>query len=329
MKLYRYMPQALDYNIRPVYSDNRINRSSITFPSVYNTGIKENDRVYSELFIKKSQSDRMEKIDNILIFIHGFGTKKKKLSNYYYFASSIADRGIPCIFLNLPFHLKRRPKGEASGGRIIYFDDIQTLDFFHQAVLDTRRLAEIISHIFDPANIDICGISMGSIVSAIAIAFEDKIRRCILLLGGGHWEEIHWNGLLRYILKGNCSDKNISNRQECREIYKEFPEFLRQLKSSRSKVLSDNFDKISDIKVEIPKACFLCDPLAFGHLIDPLKVLMINSRFDMYFSRRSTRYLWKELGKPEIRWFSRLHSSSILKNKKVLEIVNNFLNKKD
>ena len=331
MKLYKYKPQALDYNIKSIdsYSENSISHFSISFPSVYSTGIKENDRVYSESFIKTSQHESKEGIDSILILVHGFGTKKKKLSNYHYFASSIADGGIPCIFLNLPFHLKRRPPGEASGDRIVYFDDIQTLDFFHQSVVDTRRLIEIISDIYNPANIDICGISMGSMVSAIAAAFDNTIRRCVLLIGGGHWEEIHWNGALRYILKSGCSDKNTSSRQECREAYKEFPGFIKQLKSNNSKVLTENFDNISELKKVIPKACFLCDPMAFGHMLDPSKVLMINSRFDLYFSRRSTKYLWRELGKPEIKWLNRLHSSNIMKNKKVLETVQKFLTEKD
>ncbi|MFC2145311.1 alpha/beta hydrolase, partial [Actinomycetota bacterium] len=331
MNIYNYKPQTLDYNINSIYSssENSINRFSITFPSVYSTDIKENDRVYSELFINNSQSERKGEIDNILIFVHGFGTKKKKLSNYYYFASSLADRGIPCILLNLPFHLKRKPPGEVSGGRIVYFDDIQTLDFFHQSVVDIRRLAEIISDIYNPGNIDICGISMGSMISVIAAALEDKIRRCVLLIGGGNWEEVHWNGALKYILKGDCSDKNISNRQECMETYKEFPGFLKQLKSSNNKVLTDNFENISELRKVIPKACFLCDPLAFSHMMDPSKVLMINSRFDLYFSRKSTKYLWEELGKPEIKWLNKFHSSTILKNEKVLKMIQNFLVKKD
>jgi hypothetical protein len=71
--------------------------------------------------------------------------------------------------------------------------------------------------------------------------------------------------------------------------------------------------------------CFLFDPVSFAHKIEPSKVLMINSRLDHYFSRKSASMLWNALGKPEIHWLNKMHRSSVLSNKKVLSIIRRFI----
>ena len=141
----------------------------------------------------------------MLIFLHGFSTKDEKLKNYYRFINNILNIDTACLFINLPFHLNRSPQSEASGNSIIYFDDVDTLLFFHQCVVDVRKAIDIVEKIISPDEINICGISLGSIVSVISMAVDKRISKGIFLLGGGNWKEIHWNGISRYILKGNCA----------------------------------------------------------------------------------------------------------------------------
>ena len=260
-----------------------------------------------------------------MILVHGFATRDSRLDNYHSFACSMAERGITSIFIELPFHLRRTPEDESSGRRLIYFDDVQTLEFFHQAVVDIRRLIDISQEIFSPSNIYLSGISMGCMVSTIVLAYDSRIDRAALLIGGGNWEEIHWNGVLRFILKGDCSRESADKKRvECRKAYRDFADFLEEFKRSGKDKLTAGLENNKDLRQFTPKECFLCDPMAFGHMVDQGKVLMINSRFDMYFSRRSARYLWKELGRPRIRWINNLHSSKILKNKRIQRIVFDF-----
>ena len=329
MELYRYKKTLVDNSSYTMSSPTKINgliRYDLSFPSPVNTAIKNNDTVHAQIFQKQNDASvQLESAGDILILIHGFAAKEKGLDSYHTFIASMAKRGITIIFINLPYHLKRTPQGESSGQKLIAFNDIQTLEFFHQAVVDIRRLLDISEKIFDHPNIYLCGVSMGCMVSNIVLAFEGRINSAALLLGGGNWEEVHWKGTLRYVLNGDCSKDSINKKRvECRETYKDFPHFLEELKKTNKNSLSTELDDLKDLKEVTPKSCFLCDPMAFGHMVNPDRVLMINSRFDLYFSRRSSKYLWKELGKPQIKWVNIFHSSKILEKKKIINLVYDF-----
>jgi hypothetical protein len=157
------------------------------------------------------------------------------------------------------------------------------------------------------------------------MAFDDRIKRAALLIGGGNWEEVHWRGALRYVLKGDCSlNSNDTKRVVCKKTYQVFPSFLDEFKRTEKSDLSPDLIKLEELKKVTPKVCFLCDPTAFGHMVDPDRILMVNSRLDFYFSRRSTKYLWEELGRPRIRWINRFHSSKILIDQKIQDMIYGF-----
>lgn len=339
-ELYNYNKSNPDYNLEESDAKNNFIREYIlTYNSPYQTGLEINDRAYARLFLNKeiikSKTGKSNKTagnegKSFLILAHGFSTAKKKLERYYSFINEMTLNNLSCAFINLPFHLNRTPNGEKSGERLIYFDDIQTLLFFHQSVVDIRRLADIITEIINVKNIYICGISMGSMISLITMANDERIKRGVFLIGGGNWEEIHWKGILRFILRGNCiyQDKRYNNktrREACREIYSCFPEFLKEFKKLQCKNINIDFKELPELKKVTGRMCFLCDPLAFAHKINPRNVLMINSRFDFYFSRKSTIQLWKELGRPEICWLNKSHTSSILTSKKIISKIQDFL----
>jgi hypothetical protein len=329
MGLYEYKNNPVnysDYKLSPAEAPGGILTYDLEFHSPFTSGIKRNDAVHARIFQKNNKSSDMPvSSEEIMILVHGFATRDRRLGNYYDFALSMAKKNITSIFIDLPYHLKRTPEGESSGGRVVSFDDVQTLDFFHQAVVDIRRLIDISSNIVKPSKIYICGISMGCMISTIALAFDKRIDKASLLLGGGNWEEVHWKGVLKFILNGDCSkDSTNKKRVECRKAYGYFPAFLKKFKRSEKEGLDASLKGFEDLKKFTPKACFLCDPMAFAHMADPDRILMINSRFDLYFSRKSTIHLWNELGKPEIRWINNLHSSKILRNKRLQNTIYEF-----
>ncbi len=325
---------ARDLNIRLSESRYNINtpdlklqknlykRYTLTFDSPYRTGITENDRVYSDVFLNKAKQAP------VLLLLHGLGTSPSRLKNYYCFIENIIKNGLSCMFLNLPFHLNRTPSGEKSGERNLYFNDIDTLKFYHQSVVDIRRLLDIADINFEFSRSMICGFSMGSMIAALALAFEKRFSKGILVLSGGNWHEIHWHSYLAYILKGNCleNEGDIITKEKCHQIYEKYPYFLSEFKKVKAPDMLD-LQLPSDpvMKDKTVKMCFLCDPLTFAHMIDPGKIMMINSRFDHFFSRRSTDQLWNALGNPEIHWFNSLHSSGLLCRRKVQKIIVDFI----
>ncbi len=343
MDLYRYDHKKLSYSLEETgKKSNGIKEYKLTYNSPYQTGIEANDTVHVRLFLNKdlvkeknhnlnnNSSHNNNNNNHILILVHGFSSSKRKLINYYGFIDKMNSNNISCAFINLPYHLDRTPTGEKSGERLIYFDDVGTLLFFHQSVVDIKKLIDILSRITASKNIYICGISLGSMISMIAMANENRIDKGVFLLGGGNWEEIHWRGILRFVLKGNCTYgdkkyKNKTRRETCREIYSGFPGFLEKIKKSNYKNIKMDLENLPELKEATTKMCFLCDPLAFTSKIKPRKIFMINSRFDFYFSRKSTNQLWEELGKPKIHWLNKLHSGKILTNEKIIMEIKNFL----
>ncbi|MBN2073586.1 MAG: hypothetical protein JW770_06550 [Actinobacteria bacterium] len=348
--LYNYPADKVDLNIG--YSDIEdpdLMKIVLSCSSPYPTGISKNDTVHAEIFLKKTMVEKntLKKLAGgqllpyvpgktgkvlndparLIILIHGFSTRSKRINNYYYFAESMARHGIPCIFVNLPLHLNRTPEKEKSGDRLIYFDDVETLEFFHQSVVDIRKLLNILFMIASPLKIYICGISLGSMVSVVTMANEERIDKGIFLIGGGIWEEIHWKGVLKYVLKGNCTKKDATTWQDCHEIYSNFPRFLEIFKKIKnSSNLTFDMKNFPELKKAVTKFCFLCDPVAFAHRIDPARVLMINSKMDFYFTKRSTSSLWEALSRPRIVWLNSLHTSKILTSSSVINEIFGFIN---
>jgi len=345
MKLYNYSKsEKLNYNIEKAEDNlsgkNHLQKYILTFNSPYRTGVAENDSVHCELFLNQGcnlctaaeakpeyiNNARLKTaIDTLLIVIHGFSTKKTKMDNYYYFISKAIEKNVSCAFINLPFHLHRSPKKEKSGERLIYYDDVQTLKFFHQSVVDVKKFIDIISNILQIKNTTLFGLSLGSMVSLITMAYDRRIKKGIFLIGGGNWYEIHWNSALKFILRGNCSDKGQTTKEKCREFYSDFPDFLNKFKQIDIENIPFDIKECPELKKVTTKMCFLCDPLAFAHKLNPKNILMINSKLDFYFSKKSTTRLWEELGKPEIYWLNNFHTSKILRNKKVINKTLDFI----
>ncbi|OQA21375.1 MAG: Alpha/beta hydrolase family protein [Actinobacteria bacterium ADurb.Bin346] len=300
----------------------KLKRSSklftIKYPSPFITSVEENDTVYSELFINSIKSS------GLIILLHGFSSSPTKLANYYRFIDAALENGFSCAFLNMPYHLNRTPANEKSGERLIYFDDVQTLKFYHQAVVDIRRLTDILKENFNFKKIFLCGFSMGSMLSIITTAIDNRIDKAALIFGGGNWFEIHWNSMLAYVLRGNCIRDGIITKDKCREIYTAFPSFLKEFKSADiSSIGLEHCDSIS-LRDKIVKKCFLCDPLAFAHRLDRHKVIMLGSRLDHFFSKKSLLQVWEEAGRPELHWFFELHTSFILNNKHARKLIFGF-----
>ena len=289
----------------------------LEYDSPYKTGIKENDSVYAELFLGKN--------DTLFILVHGFASNRKKIVNYNSFMYNLVNKNFNCAFINLPFHLNRTPGNELSGRRLTHYDDKEILLFFHQSVVDIRKLIDISLDLLPVKKIIICGISLGTMVSVISMACDSRIAQGIFLIGGGNWNEIHWKGFLRFLLKGNCTEEGFITMEKCSQYYKCFPDFLNDFKEIEIKNLSWDLENYPELKQKTQKMCFLCDPVAFADRIKPENVIMINSRFDHLFSKKSTKKLWEALGKPQAYWFNRLHTSKMILNPRVFEKIYEFI----
>jgi len=330
----------IDYEIAPVdikpvplsFRKKNLKSFVLRYSSPFKTGIAENDRVYSELFIP-GQNDISS---NVIILLHGFTSKLHSLNNYYRFIGRAVEKNYSCLFINLPFHLHRTPHGENSGERLIQNEDIGTLNFFNQAVLDIKKGIRIINKLFSEereikknpskqTNFSICGLSLGGMISVAAMAWENSIARGVLIQCGGNWDTIYWNSLVRVIMHGCFIDRQKIKREQAKEFYLPINEFIEKYSSLNPEKIDPELSGYPELSSYRQKTWFLSDPLTFAHKINPENVIMINAKLDILFCRDSTIQLWNNLGKPQIYWLNGLHTSAVLNNKKVLKLIFDFL----
>lgn len=269
----------------------------ISFKSPFRSPFKVNNTVYVELF-----EPHLKSVDAFLLFVHGFGLTKRKKALYSFLPERLARLGLRSAFITLPYHLERTPPGKSSSAWFRDFNDVETAAFFHQAVLDIRSAVRLLKCDDTPF---IAGISLGAMISVIALAVEEGLKGGFLILGGGNLERIVWRSLFRLF-----ANEEGCGRRECHRLYRRYPDYLREVES-----------KGSWRDVDLPKICFLFDPLTFAPFVRGKKVVMINSLFDAIIPLASALELWKALGKPEIHWLPSTHGLTVLWGRKIARII--------
>ncbi|MCS7180114.1 MAG: alpha/beta hydrolase, partial [bacterium] len=186
--------------------------------------------------------------NSVIIILPGVGFKEKSerliLKNFNYILKN--NIGI-CIFnLNNGFFLK---------------GDTAFFNFFREKISEIRGVVEYIKEKMKIENINLLGISFGGVIGFIASAIEDEIKKSIFIVSGVDIELLIWRSLLRFKIKKDCSRK-VCNRMHI--IYK--------------KLIKNNlYNEI----LNLPRKCFLYDPLTYLKKLENKKVLMINGLFDV------------------------------------------------
>ena len=98
--------------------------------------------------------------------------------------SMLASRGIPALMFKLPYYGERSPK---EGTRILVKRPALFAAALSQARLEIRRTVDLLASRpeIDADHLGITGISLGAIVGATGAAEEPRLRRAMLVLGGG------------------------------------------------------------------------------------------------------------------------------------------------
>ncbi len=304
MELY-HLPKGHvpDYIVESTEESGGVRHEVLVFDSPFSTQYDVNNRVHLEVF---TPLDVVE--HTTVIFIHGLGITPRRKRLYVLLPQKLAAMGYRSVFFTLPFHLERKPAGKSAMQWFSDLDDVGTLHFYHQAVVDLKATLNILS---DTEDFSLVGISLGSMITAVALGVEDRFKRGVLILGGGNYERILWHSLTKYVIReGYCNSKM------CHHFYSRFPEYLQNIKEAESWRV-----------VECPKMCFLFEPLTFAPFIKGKEIMMINAIFDLIIPRKATLQLWDELGRPEIHWLLAGHGTSLFWGTRIARLIKRFLDK--
>lgn len=240
-------------------------RCNVRFPSPVVTETIENNTVHMEYYLPKKP--KLGEKAPAVIVLHILGGDFPLARS---FCHVLASRGVPALFLKMPYYGERRPKGSTK--RMVSHDPNETVENFTQAVLDIRRAVDFLSRRdeVDPERIGIFGISLGGITGGLAAGVEPRLQNVCLLLAGGDLGRVAW---------------------ESKEV-----ERVRRYWIEQGKTKEDFVEALRPV-----------DPLTYAESLRGRRVLLLNAKNDEVIPPECTKAFWKAAGEPEIVWYSGGH----------------------
>jgi pimeloyl-ACP methyl ester carboxylesterase len=199
------------------------------------------------------------------------------------------DKTKKIILKNLNFLLKEKiglcifEMRESSLNKI----DQEFFEFFKRVVGEVRGIIKFIDSNFKGKNINIIGVSLGGIIGFIVGAKEKGIKKFVFLVTGANIELITWRSFLRFYLKKDCK------RNVCRRMHKIYKHLLK--------------NKFYNEIQNLPRKCFLYDPLTYTENFKNREILMINGLFDFIIPFWSVIEIKKKIKNAEVLWYPGTH----------------------
>lgn len=248
------------------------NQSKILFNSPYPLGNENLDR--GEAFLYEGNKK------NGLVFVHGLGSRNFEYLKYY--PENLSKQDITTIMLVLPYHKDRQPDNEKISFLSGTANKIEHR--FYQSVSDTLACVDFLEKI-GIENIHIMGFSFGGMISTIAKALDNRLKKGILVVTGGNFEYITWKSVATKVLRVRYEDEESCSPERCNLLHQNFDEVV-----ERTNSLEDLYSLPS---------CFRYDPSLFAKKLNPEEILMFTAIFDPFIPTKSSTDLWEKINRPK------------------------------
>lgn len=279
---------------------NLNNKKKILFNSPYPLGYENVD--IGEAFLYEGNKDKG------IVFIHGLGSRNFEYLKYY--PKNLSKQGITTIMLVLPFHETRQPDNKKISFLSGTAEKIE--ERFYQSVSDTLACVDFLESI-GIKNIHIMGFSFGGMISTIAKALDNRLKKGILVVTGGNFEYITWRSVATKVLRVRYEDEGSCNPKRCNILHQNFDQVV------------ENTNSLEDL-YSLP-SCFRYDPSIFAKKLNPDEILMFTALFDPFIPRKSSKDLWEKINRPKRYKIPSGHLTSHLWFKKfILKKTLEFLN---
>ena len=232
---------------------------TVTLPSAVPSGYPKNDRIPVTFYPAQNAGGKKAPAA-ILLHLLGGGIEISQR-----FARYLAARGINAAVFELPYHYQRAV-GIAPVKIYVSSDTKLAAQAFNQAASDVSTIADWLQTQpeVDPNKLGIAGVSLGAIITHLAMGRDARLNAGVAIVGGGDLKEIsQLSTLARLFLqvKGNVNSSTLGDAE------------LRQ-----------------------------ADPLYDADKNHPRRVLMIQGARDEIIPRKASTELWNALGRPPIQW---------------------------
>lgn len=272
-EIFRTGASRFQWDMKPVRTTERHQVWALRFPSPLPGPVPANNVVHAEYFLPHGPSVKNGKYPAAIV-LHILGADFP-LSRFM--AARLADNGVAALFIQLPYYGKRKPP-ESPGVKFLSGDLNRSYQAMRQGVMDVRRgFAWLASRPeVDITKLYATGVSLGGIMSALAVAIEPMAAGGVFTLAGGGLADILWN----------MPEKEAKTYREAWE------------KSGRS---------FQDLKNLVDSL----DPLTYANRLKTKKVLMIAGKVDEVVPPQAARSLWRAAGEPGIIWYDAGHYSAV------------------
>lgn len=180
-------PAAAPFNVMlvPHPADGTCERYSFSFPSPVATSDRDNSIVSGELF--RPLHPLASRTAPAVIIYHVIGPANYLLERLQ--CLRLARHGVTALYFHMPYF---GPRGGQKGPHAM----LQSPELFTaamaQATADSRRAVDFLLHFpdVDPRKIGASGVSLGSLMTAVAAGTDPRISRAMMILGGGNLPQI-------------------------------------------------------------------------------------------------------------------------------------------
>jgi pimeloyl-ACP methyl ester carboxylesterase len=285
MNPYSYPNGGADFGLHLKQRTSRFLRYAVDFPSAHPTPYEETNTVWGEYF-QPQRSDPSP----LAILVHGWGDRS--VIPCRLLARDLVRRGIACFILYLVFHSSRMPK--AMRNRLPALSSEEWFEGYRISVINVRQVVDWASGRaeIDREHIAVVGISLGGLISAIAMGIDKRVAAGVFVIAGGNSEEITWKSRSKAIRK-----QRTCTEAECHHVHTYYPQYLVD-------VAEKGYENVTPVR-----ACFLTDALTFASYLRGRPVLMINALWDEVIPRQATLGFWEACSKPAIAWFPAGHAA--------------------
>lgn len=272
-EIFRNGASRFQWDMKPLRTAERHQVWALRFPSPLPSPVPANNVVHAEYFLPNGPSAKNGKYPAAIV-LHILGADFP-LSRFM--AARLADNGIAALFIQLPYYGKRKPT-ESPGVKFLSGDLNRSYLAMRQGVMDVRRgFAWLASRPeVDATKLYATGVSLGGIMSSMAVAIEPMAAGGVFTLAGGGLADILWN----------MPEKEAKTYREAWE------------KSGRT---------FQDLKNLVDPL----DPLSYADRLKAKKVLMIAGKVDEVVPARAAKALWNAAGQPKIIWYDAGHYSAV------------------
>ncbi|HEX75205.1 MAG TPA: alpha/beta hydrolase family protein [Dehalococcoidia bacterium] len=280
MNPYIYPRTKPSFNLHLKETTGKWLRYTVDFPIAKPTRHKENNIAYGEYYQPRGADSWP-----LAVLVHGWGNRS--MIPCKLLAKDLVKKGIASFMLYLVFHSSRMP--EVIKNRLPNLSPEEWFEGYQTSVIDVRQIVDWASstEVIRKQRIAVVGISLGGIISAIAMGVDQRIRVGVILLAGGNYENPAW-------LRKTGARRTEAESIEARDLYAQY------LNRVAVKGLGN---------VIPPKKSYLTDPLTFASHLRERPLLMVNALWDERVPKQSTVDFWEACGRPDIKWFPTGHST--------------------